>query len=133
MKHWSNLKNLTPRNDKKHIEFIKSLPCIVCVAENERQYTQTVPHHLLRLSNNDRGMSQKARDRKTVPLCTKHHTGGGYIHTRFDDFVHKTGDEIAYFERHNILNVEDLADALYESTGQLAEAESIIKEWRYNE
>lgn len=128
--HWQNLKDKTPREDKAHIKFVKQLPCIVCIAEHMRQYTQTVPHHLRRLANNGRGTSLKARDCKVVPLCVTHHTGAGYIRSGFDDFVHKTGDEIAYFERHGILNVEDLADALYESSGEFAECEDIIQNWR---
>lgn len=48
--------------DKKYLEWVRTLPCIVC------QSTPAVPHH-----EGVRGMGLKASDRDTLPLCHKHH------------------------------------------------------------
>lgn len=50
----------------KHLDFVRSLPCVVCGASAEA-------HHLLDAGAGTRGMGMKAPDRYTVPLCHSHH------------------------------------------------------------
>lgn len=52
------------------------LPCLACQVEGIKQTTKTQAHHIkdgfLRI-----GMSGKAGDDMTIPLCAIHHVDGG--------------------------------------------------------
>lgn len=51
--------------DKKYIEWIRSLNCIVC------GYGLCDPHHVNKEGHG--GMGTKTSDDRTIPLCHKHH------------------------------------------------------------
>jgi hypothetical protein len=49
---------------KKYLEYVRSLPCLVCGQESE-------PHHIR--MNNNAGTGRKPSDTFCVPLCRAHH------------------------------------------------------------
>lgn len=60
-----------PDMDRKHLDRVKGLPCIVC---GDPYHTD--PHHLMRLLAEDtgkRGLSLTSADRWTVPVCRRDH------------------------------------------------------------
>lgn len=63
--------------DPTYLQFIASLPCVVCVAWESDQRTRTTVAHV-----GDRGLSQKCSDRETLPLCVDHHQEGKNAHHR---------------------------------------------------
>lgn len=111
---WHSLKPEIKRDDKDHLDYIRQLPCVVC---------KSVPseaHHLLRLKDKSlRGMSMKAPDCKAVPLCNKHHSA-----------LHFYGNEIGYFDLNGLRNLEDLADLLYLTTGDVEAGASTVLRWK---
>jgi hypothetical protein len=65
-----------PGDDPAYRVYILSLPCLVCARHGFRQCTATEGHHY-----GPRGLSQKAPDRRMLPLCRVHHrTGSAAIH-----------------------------------------------------
>lgn len=66
--------------DIPHLNFIRSLPCIVCGGPS-------CAHHVLRTP--ERAGGRKSDDCHTLPLCDRHHMA-----------LHAAGNETAYLERH---------------------------------
>jgi hypothetical protein len=53
---------MKPRRNARHLQFIRSLPCLVCGRRAEAAHVGT-----------NRGMAQKCSDLETCPLCQVHH------------------------------------------------------------
>lgn len=64
------LKRPKPKKDPKHLQRVRELGCIICQSPANA-------HHI-RAGN---GLSQKASDYETIPLCHFHHQGKEGIHT----------------------------------------------------
>lgn len=65
------LKFKTKKKDTKYLDYIRSLPCIVCKEHHEPQNSVTTAHHPI----HDRFSSRKTSDRDAIPLCEGHHQG----------------------------------------------------------
>ena len=78
--------------DKKHLEYVASLPCILCKAGFYSHSHNVQAHHLLKPWNGVRGMSLRAGDDNVIPLCFKHHSE---LHTKF-------GSEAKFFEHYGM-------------------------------
>ena len=50
--------------DKKYLEWIKRLPCLLCQCPSE-------PHHIPK--ENDAALGKKTDDTRAIPLCHMHH------------------------------------------------------------
>lgn len=61
---------------KRHMGHIAEMPCILCTLLGQRQIGRTYVHHL----REDQGMSQRASDFLTIPLCYDCHQGPHGIH-----------------------------------------------------
>lgn len=57
-------------NAKRHMSLVAAMPCAIC-GESPVQV-----HHI----REEQGMSQRASDFLTVPLCYEHHQGATGIH-----------------------------------------------------
>jgi hypothetical protein len=55
---------MTLQRDGRYLDWIRSLPCLVCGRPAEAHHTG--PH----------GLGKKADDSTAIPLCTEHHTMG---------------------------------------------------------
>lgn len=77
-----------PERDLKYIDWIKSLPCIIC------QFTFSDPHH-----TETGGKGTKASDYTCIPLCSAHHLE-----------VHTTGKQ-TFQKKHNI-NFKEVCERL---------------------
>ena len=65
------LKFKTKKKDTKYLDYIRSLPCIVCQEHHEPQNSVTTAHHPI----HDRFSSRKTSDQDAIPLCEGHHQG----------------------------------------------------------
>jgi hypothetical protein len=68
----------------KYLEWIRTLPCLVCGARRGIEASHTGPH----------GLGQKSPDTSAIPLCTRHHRTG-------KDSYHKLGPR-KFAELHNL-------------------------------
>lgn len=77
-----------------YLEWIRSLPCVICSRLGRKQQSRTDPHHA-----GARGLGQKVADEETIPLCHhEHHVFGA-------ESAHKLGRG---FGRHHKLHVPKL-------------------------
>ena len=95
--------------DKKWLTNIHNLPCLVT-----KQEENIVAHHLLR-SPSRLGIGGKSGDNHIVPLTDQTHKE-----------LHNMGNEEKFFALHNIFNVVDIAEQLYENRNNINECISII-------
>jgi len=58
------------------MHLVHALPCVVCTELGETQTSHTQAHHV----REGQGMSQRAQDWLTIPLCEDCHTGRSGIH-----------------------------------------------------
>lgn len=104
--------------DKKHLEFVRSLPCCNCGTAH-----QSVAHHLLKApeekidnlpfgKTRSRGVGMKTADKWTLPLCTNCHNG-----------LHAHGSE-SYLA---FLDPVKIAQILYELSGDFARADYVLR------
>ena len=65
----------TPKEqpDPAYIARLHDLPCCICEAFGEIQYTPTTAHHVI----HGRFSQRKTPDRMAIPLCADHHQHGG--------------------------------------------------------
>lgn len=71
----SATKNKTGK-DEEYLDWIRSLPCCICVLYKSRQLTRTEAAHV-----GERGFGQKCPDRETLPMCGGlHHREGPHSH-----------------------------------------------------
>jgi hypothetical protein len=62
-----------PIRDKKLLEYVRSLPCMITQDGEYCNGQYVVPHHLTFIKSESR-IGGKAGDDKTVSLCLLHHT-----------------------------------------------------------
>ena len=65
------LKTKTQEQNKKYLDYIRSLPCCVCKQHGEVQLSPTTAHHTI----HDRFSTAKRPDDQAIPLCEGHHQG----------------------------------------------------------
>jgi hypothetical protein len=63
------------KDESKHLESVASLGCIVCYLLGDG-YCAAQVHHI----REGQGMSQRAGNFLTIPLCPDHHTGPQGVH-----------------------------------------------------
>lgn len=78
--------------NKKHLEWVATLPCLITKAGFHAHGGGIQVHHLLRPYDGVRGMSLRANDRNVIPLCYHHHA---MLHTKF-------GSEAAFFKHFGL-------------------------------
>jgi hypothetical protein len=98
--------------DTEYLEFIRSLPCVVCADE---WCTGLIPKRSIGIERilfrhqkaateaahvGSRGLGQKSNDRETIPLCRYHHRIGRQSH-------HKLQKE--FWTTHNLNRAELIA------------------------
>lgn len=98
-----------PGMSEAHLAAVRKLQCCVCGKPGPSE-----AHHL----RIERGMGQKAPDRCTVPLCWEDHIGG----------THLVGSkkEGKWFADRGIADVEGMAAALWNATGDLGRMAKIL-------
>ena len=80
------LRQREPRqHDKRHLDFIRSLPCCIC-GEDTTVEAAHIRTSSLQHGKRQTGMQEKPSDKWTVPLCGKHHRE-----------QHAAGNEIAWW------------------------------------
>jgi len=83
------LRQREPRqHDKRHLDFIRSLPCCIC-GDNTTTEAAHIRTGSLQHGKRSTGMQEKPSDKWTVPLCGKHHRE-----------QHNTGDELKFWDFH---------------------------------
>lgn len=55
---------------------VAELGCVLCELLGMHQETKTLVHHI----REGQGMSQRAHDELTIPLCHEHHVGNSGVH-----------------------------------------------------
>ena len=65
------LKFKEKKQDSKYLDYIRSLPCVVCQKFHEPQNSVTTAHHPI----HDRFSTNKRSDYDAIPLCEGHHQG----------------------------------------------------------
>lgn len=115
---------------QKHLQFIDSLPCIVCGRNAESTH-----HHLLRVDREyltptketeglmfpkvkSKGMGTKSDDRFCLPVCPKCHAE-----------AHRAGNDKEYFIKKGV-KPEEFALALWRISGQHEKAMDLMK-WHF--
>ena len=78
--------------DRTHLEYVASLPCLICKAGFYVGSNNIQAHHLLKPWSGKRGMSLRAGDNNVIPLCFHHHS---LLHTKF-------GSESAFFKHYGL-------------------------------
>ena len=83
-----------PTDDPDYLDWIRTLPCIVCQTKGERQTTPTTAHH-----HGPRAYSARVSDRRAIPLCfERHHLfGPAAVHVlgrRFEEYHEIDADEL---------------------------------------
>jgi hypothetical protein len=84
---------MKPRRDLKHLQWIRTLPCVVCGSTRYVEAAHTGPH----------GLGQKSADSTAIPLCIRHHRTG-------NDSYHKLGPR-QFAEAHQ-LEISEILNAL---------------------
>ncbi len=109
-----NLRFRQPRvEDKKHLDFIRSLPCIIC-SDNTTVEAAHVRFGWRPVAKRDVGKAEKPDDKWTLPLCGKHHR------------EQHEGSEQAFWYQWNIDPIL-MCLALIDATGDHEKAEEIVR------
>lgn len=106
--------------DKRHLQFIRTLPCISCMVKGEVTSWSEAAHLRSGSLDHDKrqtGMAEKPSDEWVLPLCTNCHRIG-------PDSQH-AGAELVFWEKIGI-NPFDLAIALYGASGDRIKGNSIL-------
>ena len=69
---WSNPKKSKPKKDPKYLDYVRSLPCIICQTFHEPQNSVTTAHHPI---HQRYSAGKKRADNEAIPLCEGHHQG----------------------------------------------------------
>lgn len=104
----------------KHLDFVRSFPCIVCQNEGLGE-TPANAHHLTvhPFTKQKTGMGQKLDDWFTIPLCELHHQGNmvGYtqsgevaLHKDTPKFEKRYGKEVFLYQQFMLDNGIELPD-----------------------
>lgn len=101
-----------PGMSEKHLTFIRRLPC--CASG---QAAPSDPHHLKQGLENERGVGRRSTDRWAVPLSRKMH-----------DQLEALGSrrEREWFLQHGIEDPLELANALWNNTGDLERMKAVL-------
>tara|TARA_R100001510_G_C7639058_1_gene196827 strand:+ start:1276 stop:1614 length:339 start_codon:yes stop_codon:yes gene_type:complete len=93
--------------DKKHLEYVGSLPCFISKSGFMSCVGPIQVHHLLKPSDNKRGWSLKAGDNQVIPLCMFHHA---QLHTKF-------GNEFKFLKHYGFKQnaAQEYAKTLWEN------------------
>jgi hypothetical protein len=101
-------------HDEKHLDFIRSLPCVSCGDD-----TATEAAHLrsgsLRYGKKPTGMQEKPSDRWALPLCSRDHRR------------QHQGNELEFWANEGV-NPFVLAMTLHDVTGDHETAMQVLKE-----
>ena len=73
--------------DRKHLEWVRTLPCLICKAGYYTHSKNVQAHHLMKPYDGFRGISLKSNDKNVIPLCMLHHS---QLHIKY-------GDEYKFF------------------------------------
>ena len=94
--------------DKKHLAYVRTLPCFIQRAGYYSCQGNIEAHHLLKPESGFRGFGLKAHDSECIPLCRYHHA---QLHTKF-------GNEHKFFQAYGIPKDAGIkyAKKLYERT-----------------
>jgi len=65
------LKFKEKKTDPKYLDYVRSLPCIICKTFHEPQNSVTTAHHPI----HERFSTGKRPDADAIPLCEGHHQG----------------------------------------------------------
>jgi hypothetical protein len=99
-----NFKPAPPIRNKKHLDFIRTLPCVICGGNSQA-------HHLLRTK--EKCMGRRSGDNWAISLCPSHHAG-----------LHRDGNEERYLAP---IDGPVLASALWGVMGNREGALNIIR------
>jgi hypothetical protein len=99
--------------DRKHLDFIRGLPCVVCLTHRNVEAAHIRMGSAL-YGKRQAGMAEKADDKFSTPLCPKHH-----------DEQHSMNE--AAFWLALAIDPLKLALALFDATGDEERAEQIIR------
>ncbi len=99
----------------KHLEFIRSLPCLVCLDDTSVEAAH-VRYADRRAGKRETGMGEKSDDTWAVPLCGEHHR------------EQHAGDERSFWKSYDIDPVL-VALALTRASEDHQAASQIIYEW----
>jgi len=98
--------------NKKHLQYVRSLPCFICKAGFITHSDVVQAHHLLNpnkgYKNTNKRMGVRSDDSDVIPLCLMHHH---ILHTKF-------GNEAKFFESYGMKSDagQKYAKALYNKT-----------------
>lgn len=67
-----------PRRDPAYLQWVRTLPCIVCFAWKLPTNRQSGPVEAAHVG--ERGIGQKCPDTEALPLCVQHHRTGKHAH-----------------------------------------------------
>ena len=85
------------KSEKEHLSKVASIGCIVCMNQGN-EGTPAEIHHI----RHGNGMSQRASNYESIPLCHIHHRTGGYgvaIHAGKKEFERLYGTEAELLEQ----------------------------------
>ena len=104
--------------DKKHLEYVASLPCFIARAGFYSCNGPIQVHHLLKPSDGKRGWSLKAGDNQVIPLCMFHHA---QLHTKF-------GNEIKFLKHYGFKETaaQEYAKQLWERSSDFYESDDSL-------
>lgn len=84
----------------KHLSMVSAMPCYACEVLGISQKTRTEVHHIRRMPGGRLyGLSVKAFDEETIPLCGEHHWNG--VNSKWS---HR-GFEAAFGNERDILKI----------------------------
>lgn len=78
--------------DKKHLAYVRTLPCFIQRAGFLSCNGPIQAHHLLKPVSGYRGWALKSHDTECIPLCQFHHA---QLHTKY-------GNEFKFFEHYGM-------------------------------
>ena len=104
--------------DKKHLEYVASLPCFIARAGFYSCNGPIQVHHLLKTSDGKRGWGLKAGDDQVIPLCMFHHA---QLHTKF-------GNEIKFLKHYGFKETaaQEYAKQLWERSSDFYESDDSL-------
>jgi hypothetical protein len=102
--------------DRKHLDFIRGLPCVVCLTRRNIEAAHVRMGDPL-YGKRQAGMAEKSDDKFSTPLCRRHH-----------DEQHAM-NEAAFWKALDIDPLK-LCLALFDATGDEERAEQIIRSHR---
>ena len=85
------------KREKEHLSKVASIGCIVCLNQRN-EGTPAEIHHI----RSGQGISQRASNYESIPLCHAHHRTGGYgvaIHSGRKEFERLHGTEYELLEQ----------------------------------